>query len=137
MRLLLPGSLSFLLLACQEPDPAMGTARTIQVVGFGKIRTAPDQVDLTVHAEFTRPAMVDAARLVHGALAEVRKVARTHVARAEDIRTTRVSTSKDYRWERDSQVFKGFNASQTMDIPETLVFTREAYVTYEILPEAA
>lgn len=116
MRLILLGCPTLFLLACQNPAPVTEPARTLQVIGFGKVRASPDQVDLTVHAEFTRPAMVDAARMVQSTLAEAHRIARVHVAEPKDIRTTRVSTSKDYRWERDSQVFQGFNASQTVDI---------------------
>lgn len=103
--------------ACQAPEKPAAVHRTINVVGIGKAKTLPDQVEVTIKAEFTRPAMRDAVKETQVTIDEVLLVARKYVKDALDIKTSSISANKDYDYDnRGKSIFKGYQASQAIDI---------------------
>jgi uncharacterized protein len=103
--------------ACQSPDKPAAGRRTINVVGIGKAKTLPDQVEITIKAEFTRPAMRDAVKETQNTMDEVLLVARKYVKESFDIKTSSISANKDYDYDnRGKPIFKGYQASQAIDI---------------------
>ena len=111
------GLAGVLLSACQAPDKSAAGRRTINVVGIGKAKTLPDQVEITIKAEFTRPAMKDAVRETQSTMDEVLSVSRKYVKEPSDIKTSSISANKDYEYDnRGKSIFKGYQASQAIDI---------------------
>ncbi len=101
---------------CQQGEIRNSTPRSISVVGIGKTKALPDQVEITIKAEFTKPAMKDAVSETQATMDEVLKVAKKYVKESFDIKTSSISANKDYRYEHDKQVFQGYQASQAVDI---------------------
>lgn len=105
------------LTACQSLDKPATGLRTINVVGIGKAKTLPDQVEITIKAEFTRPAMRDAVKETQHTMDEVLVAARKYVKESFDIKTSSISANKDYDYDnRGRSIFKGYQASQAIDI---------------------
>jgi uncharacterized protein YggE len=104
------------LIGCQQLEKEESVARSINVVGIGKAKALPDQVEITIKAQFTKPAMKDAVRETQVTIDEVLKVARKYVKESFDIKTSSISANKDYDYERNRQVFKGYQATQAVDI---------------------
>ncbi len=108
--------LPFLLVGCQTLEKREAAPRIIEVVGIGKIKTLPDQVEISIKSEFTRPNMRDAVRETQNTIDEVLKVARKYAKDSYDIKTSNISANKDYEYVGQKSVFRGYQASQAMDI---------------------
>lgn len=124
----------YLLSGCQKIPPEKECRRIIQVSGVGKVKTLPDQVEITIKAGFTRAAMKEAMRETQATMAEVHRVTRKYIAEPAEMKTGSISAYKEYAWERNSQVFKGFQVSQSVDITLKDIsrfedFTREILAT--------
>jgi uncharacterized protein YggE len=105
-----------ILFGCQQTERPARSNRTISVIGIGKSKVLPDQVEVTIKAEFTRPAMKLAVTETQATMDEVLKVAKKYVKESFDIKTSSISSNKDYEYSRDKRVFKGYQASQSVDI---------------------
>lgn len=99
-----------------QPGPAPFPQPRVSVTGTGEIRVAPDIAVITVDATFTRSTPRDAAaevrKAMDAALAQVRKV----VKDSTDLHTARVSLNPEYDWNEGKRVFRGYAASQTLEI---------------------
>jgi uncharacterized protein len=104
------------LLGCQQSEKATRSFRTISVIGIGKTKVLPDQVEVTIKAEFTRPAMKQAVTETQATMDEVLKVAQRYVKESFDIKTSSISSNKDYEYSQGKRSFKGYQASQAVDI---------------------
>jgi uncharacterized protein YggE len=97
----------------QSPTPES----RVTVTGVGEVRVAPDMALLTVEAsnKGSSPlsASNDTRKDMNQILGAVRKLVRDSV---RDLRTTRISVNPEYEWTDGKRKFRGFTASQTLEI---------------------
>ena len=95
------------------PSPAGGK---VTVAGTGEVRVSPDIVSLTVEAvnddDSPVEASADTRKAMNGILAAARKI----VSNPNDLRTTRISINPEYEWVEGKRKFRGYVASQTLEI---------------------
>lgn len=111
-----------------------GKSREVKVIGTGKMKIVPDMVELTIKAQNTKPAMKDAVKATRAAVDEVLEVCSNYILESTDIRTSSISSNKDYVWRNNENKFLGYQASQTIDvtlrdISEIESFTEELLAT--------
>ena len=86
----------------------------VSASGNGIIMVNPDIVEITIIVEFTKNTMREAMNETHNVMSEVLKISNKYVKDSNDIQTTRVSTNKEFDWNFNKKIFKGFNANQTL-----------------------
>ena len=107
-----------LLAACHHSSCHGDRIRNHQVTayGYGALKVVPDVADWTVEVEFTRPemaaAMTETQKVMDAVLAACSKA----IPDSNDIKTARVYTRKEFVWENNANVFKGYTASQSVEI---------------------
>ncbi|RFP65749.1 DUF541 domain-containing protein [Hymenobacter lapidiphilus] len=116
MRLFLP--LSALLLAgCAAPSPVPNDQRPhLEVAGVGEVKSYPDQAEITVEVSFTKPRLKESVAEVQAVINDVMATIQPFVRTKQDIRTSFVSTNKEYTYRNDKQVFDGFQATQSLTV---------------------
>lgn len=100
--------------AAQPPGPNPGGRVT--VTGTGEVRVAPDMAVVTVEAAAVRPTPHAAAEEARKALDAALKAAHKAVRDTADLRTARVSLNAEYDWADGKRSFRGYAASQTLEI---------------------
>lgn len=103
---------TFCLLAACNPS---GQGK-IQVTGQATLKVVPDMVELSLKAYNVRPAMKDAVAETQFAINQILSVCRKYIHQEEDIKVSNVATNKDYEYNRDRQVFKGYSAQQVLEV---------------------
>jgi uncharacterized protein YggE len=121
MKTLLSATLLTLTLGAALAAAQTGTAASpldnrVTASGTGEIRVTPDMALLTAEATFTRKTVKEAADEVRKAMDAILKAARPAVRGAEDLRTTRLTVNPDYEWLSTGRRFKGYTASQSIEI---------------------
>lgn len=122
--LLLAGSLA---LTAAQPEPTDGRVperrggsftplSRLSVTGVGEVRVVPDMAVITLEAGFTRATPREAAAEVRKAMDAALGVVRKVVTDSSDIRTARVSLNPQYDWNEGKRVFRGYAASQTLEV---------------------
>ena len=86
----------------------------VTAFGYGEIKVAPDMAELTLEVSNTKSTMKDAVAETQKTVNEVLTACAKAVSDTNDVRTTRISTGKQYEWENNSNVFKGYSASQSI-----------------------
>lgn len=85
--------------------PIHSDASRVAVIGMGEIRARPDQADLTIRIEATRPKVREAMAAADAA-----------VRASADAGAGQVSVERDFRWVKNSQVFLGWKASREVNL---------------------
>jgi uncharacterized protein YggE len=88
----------------------------VTVTGSGEVRVTPDLAVITVDAAFTRITPRQAADEVRKTLNEVLRIARKAVRDSGDLRTARIGLNPEYDWTDGKRVFRGYTASQSLEI---------------------
>jgi uncharacterized protein YggE len=97
-------------------QPASPLDNRVTASGTGEIRITPDMALLTAEATFTRKTVKEAADEVRKAMDAILKAAKPAVRGSEDLRTTRLTVNPDYEWLPAGRRFKGYTASQSIEI---------------------
>ncbi len=107
-----------MLTACNHSRCQRGEHKNHQVTayGYGTIKAVPDVAGWTIEVEFTRLDMAAAMTEAQKVVNEVLAVCAKSIPDSNDIRTERVYTRKQYEWQNNKSVFKGYIASQTIEI---------------------
>ncbi len=116
-----------LTLAAAQPEPTDASRRggpggsftlpaRLSVSGTGEIRVAPDMAVITVEATFTRGTPREAAAEVRKAMDAALVHIRKAVKDSADLRTARISLNPQYDWNDGKRVFRGYAASQTLEV---------------------
>jgi uncharacterized protein len=100
-----------LLAACNPPQ-----TNKIQVTGRATMKIVPDMVELSLRASSIRPAMKDAVAETQAAIDQILMVCHKYIPQDEDIKVSNVATNKDYEYENNRQVFKGYSAQQILEV---------------------
>ena len=100
-----------LLTACTHSS----TSR-IQVTGRATMKVVPDMVELSLRATNTRPAMKDAVMETQAAIDQILMVCHKYIRDEEDIKVSNVATNKDYEYNGNRQLFKGYSAQQVLEV---------------------
>lgn len=99
--------------ASAQPSPE----GRVTVSGVGEIRLSPDMALLTVEASNNAGSPLSASNDTRGdmnkILSKARKIVRDSL---RDVRTTRISVNPDYEWVDGKRKFRGFTASQSLEI---------------------
>lgn len=103
-------------LAAAQTAPASVLDNRVTASGTGEIRVAPDMAMLTAEATYTRKSVKEAADEVRKAMDAILKAARPAVRGPEDLRTTRLTVNPDYDWADGVRKFRGYTASQSIEI---------------------
>jgi uncharacterized protein YggE len=109
------GCLPLLLFGC-TPTSTTSTPRQVTVVGYGKVSAYPDQAEITVEVSFTKPRLKDAVAEVQAVITQVSGVMKPFVRTDNDLRSSAVSTNKDYEYRNNKEVFTGYQATQSLTI---------------------
>ena len=104
---------SVFLLSCSSNEAKK--QQKIRVTGEGKIRAKPDQVTLTLNVSFTRPRMADAVASTQRTIDSVLIILNKYSLNENDIKTSSISANKEYRYNERTNVFIGYQASQSVD----------------------
>jgi len=99
------------LAACSHPVPAK-----IQVTGQASMKVVPDIVDLSLKAYNVRPAMKDAVAETQSAIDQILVVCHKYIHENEDIKVSLVATNKDYEYNGNREIFKGYSAQQILEV---------------------
>ena len=107
-----------LLTACNHSNCRRGEHKNHQVTayGYGTIQVVPDVAEWTIEVEFTRPNMADAMTETQKVMNEVLALCAKAIPDSNDIRTERVYTHKQFEWQNNKNIFKGYTASQSVEI---------------------
>ncbi|RAK63801.1 SIMPL domain-containing protein [Hymenobacter edaphi] len=132
MRRLAPAFVLSALAACTTvqplPQSAVPVSRTITVSGYGEVVTYPDLAEITVDVSFAKPKLKEATAETQAVVEQVITASLPFVRSKQDVRASFVSTSKEYAYEKDRQVLKGFSATQSLTIKLTNLNQLEAYI---------
>jgi len=92
--------------------------RTISVSGFGEVSFVPDMVILTATVRNVNPRLNDSLTQTKDTIKAIMGVCADFSIAAEDIKSSYVSTDKDYHYDQrtGAQVFDGYSATQTTQI---------------------
>lgn len=112
----------------QLPQSAVPVSRTIAVSGYGEVVTYPDLAEITVDVSFSKPKLKEATAETQAVVGQVISASQPFVRSKQDVRASFVSTSKEYAYEKDKQVLKGFTATQSLTIKLTDLNQLEAYI---------
>ena len=117
MRMILCSSF-LLVTACTAPSNQLPNdqVRRLEVAGIGQVTAYPDQAEVTVEASFVKPRLKDATAEVQGVIGDVLTTIRPFVASRQDVKTSFVSTNKEYKYVNDKEVFAGFEATQSLTV---------------------
>lgn len=88
----------------------------VTVTGVGEVRVTPDMAVIIVEAAFTRITPRAAADEVRKTLNDVLRIARKAVRDTGDLRTARIGLNPEYDWADGKRVFRGYTASQSLEI---------------------
>ncbi len=106
----------------------------IQVTGQATMKVVPDMVELSLKAFTVKPAMKDAVIETQSAISQILAICHKYIRQEEDIKVSSVATNKDYEYNGNREVFKGYSAQQVLDvrlrdIGEIEKFTEELLAT--------
>ncbi len=88
----------------------------VTALGYGEIKVAPDMAELTLEVANTKSTMKEALAETQKTVNEVLAACAKAVSDTNDVKTARISTGRQYEWERGTNVFKGYSASQTIQV---------------------
>ena len=88
----------------------------VTAFGYGEIKVEPDIAELTLEVANTKSKMKEAVAETQKTVSEVLAACAKAVSDSNDVNTTRISTGKQYEWERSVNVFKGYSASQSIQV---------------------
>jgi uncharacterized protein YggE len=106
-------AISLFLLSCSGKEDQQ--QKKIRVTGEGKIRAKPDQVSLTLNVSFTKPRMADAVMTTQQTVDSVLNILNKYSRNENDIKTSSISANKEYTYNGRTNVFAGYQASQSID----------------------
>lgn len=91
-------------------------------------------MELSLKAYNTKPALKDAVIETQSAINQILVVCHKYIQGDEDIKVSNVATNKDYEYNGNRQVFKGYSAQQVLevrlkDIRQIEKFTEELLAT--------
>jgi uncharacterized protein YggE len=99
------------------PPSASGfSGGRVTVMGVGEIQAAPDMVSIVVEVVKNDGSPVDASADARKAMNTVLAAARRVVPLANDLKTTRISINPEYEWTDGKRKFRGYVASQSLEI---------------------
>jgi uncharacterized protein YggE len=101
--------------ACQ-PAPTTATPRQVHSVGYGHVTVYPNYAELTVDAAFTRPRLKDAVAEVQRVVDQVLVISRRYAPGRDDVRVSSTSSTKEFGYVREKEVFLGFNSTQSVTV---------------------
>lgn len=104
------------LASCSPSAPPTASVRQVKVSGYGTVAAYPDLAELTVEVSFTRPRLRDATTETQAVVEQVMAASRPFIKSKEDLRVSHVSTNKEYDYVRGKEVFKGFEATQSLTV---------------------
>jgi uncharacterized protein YggE len=108
----LPALLLVSLAVAQPPAPEP----RVTAQGTGDILVAPDMAKFSVESVNNDDSPIDAAKDTRKDMAAILAAARRLVRNPADLRTTRVSINPEYEWVEGKRKFRGYAASQTLEI---------------------
>lgn len=88
----------------------------VTTYGYGTLRVVPDVAEWTIDVEFTKPDMAAAMSETQKVMSAVLAACTKAIPDSNDIKTARIYTHKEMAWENNANVFKGYTASQTVEI---------------------
>jgi uncharacterized protein YggE len=88
----------------------------VTVIGLGEVQVSPDIVSLAVEVVNTHKSPVSASADTRKAVNAVLAAARKTVPNPNDLQTTRISINPEYEWTEGKRKFRGYVASQTIEI---------------------
>jgi hypothetical protein len=95
------------------PAPAQAG---VSVTGTGEIKVAPDMAVITAEATFTRKTVKEAAAETRKSMDAIVKAGRKAARSSDDLRTGRLSVNPEYDWTDGKRIFRGYTASQSLEI---------------------
>lgn len=105
--------LSFLIMgvSCAKPG-----ARTIKVIGNGELTYVPDTVSFTVTIKEIEPVLKSALATTKEKTQNLLKLCAEYSIPDEDVKTSYSETGREYEWNGNNRVFKGFRSEQSTKI---------------------
>lgn len=96
--------------------PGLSAAGRIAVIGVGEIRARPDQADLSIRIEATRPKVREAMAAADAAVRATLSLCLAAARDSADAGAGQVSVDKEFRWVKNSSVFVGWKASREVNL---------------------
>jgi uncharacterized protein YggE len=108
--------LSALFLASLSFAQPAAPERRVTALGTGEMQVAPDMAKVTVEAVNNDGSPVDAAMETRRAMATIVAAARRLIRDQADLKTTRLAVNPEYEWVEGKRKFRGYNATQSLEI---------------------
>lgn len=93
----------------QSPD-------TVTVQGEGIVRAVPDVVDMTIEIKFIKPKLQEAVQKTRSTVDTLLELCNKYHIDTKDIKTSYISSGKEYQWINNSNKFIGFSSMQMNNI---------------------
>ncbi len=111
--------LPLVLLGCTPITSTTIPARQITVTGYGRVSAYPDRAEITVEVSFTKPKLKESVAEVQQVIGQVTEAVKPYLKMAQDLRTSTVSTNKEYEYRSDKEVLVGYQATQSLTVALT------------------
>ncbi len=109
-------ALTFLLAGCACGRKVGHKSGEVTAIGYGEIKVPPDMAELTLEVSNTKSTMKEAVAETQKTVNEVLAACAKAVSDLNAVHTTQISTGKQYEWDNNSNVFKGYSASQLIQV---------------------
>lgn len=101
------------MVAAQEANQMRNT---VQVVGVGEVKQAPDQAIIEISITARKPKMVEAKAVADERYKQVLSVLKKHQIKDEEVKNTQLSAQPEYDWRNGDRVYKGERVTRRMSI---------------------
>jgi uncharacterized protein len=115
MKILLTLLSSILIVSCYHEKP-IPENRTIKVLGEGKIRVVPNQVEFSIKSSFTNSNLKRSVNQVNEVIGQVELICLKYIKEPYQVRTSQIATNKDYIYSNSKSIFNGYQASQIIEV---------------------
>ncbi|GEM_PF-6092179 len=99
-----------------RPSQAISATPVIAVVGSGEVRAFPNQADVVLQAEAVQARVKASMDQVQAAIRGAFAVCAKYASDSGDLTAGQISVEKEYRWAKNTQVFKGYRCNQTLTL---------------------
>lgn len=115
MKQLLIVLMALVYAGCQSHSPnERSLHKTLMLKSYGEVETLPDMASFYIHLSCLDKSVKLSKECLVTKSNELTKQLHAAGIKEEDVLTTSVDMNKSYRWEKNTQVFEGYNSSTRM-----------------------
>ena len=104
MKIFLTLLSSILFISCNHEKPKFEN-RTIKVLGEGKIRVVPNEVEFSIKSSCTNSNLKRSVNQVNEVIGQVEAICLKYIKEPYQVRTSQIATNKDYIYRNGKSIF--------------------------------